>query len=230
LPPDEQQQQSPPTPRSTPQSDQNQDEPVLHDTFDNRDRRDSADRPERRAETATEETFETFSVEPGDPETEQVPLPESELAESPFQTAPGPRFEAGAEDDARRERPRRGRRGGRRGARHDEPEERRRGRRPEENSDADEPAPAGLDDPVEELVAAEESARGDGDGGYGLEGQQPDQSLETNSAQEDELVEDDAEGAPPEREENDDEEIDKLTDWNVPSWTELIGSLYRPDR
>ncbi|HWY86465.1 MAG TPA: hypothetical protein VNX28_07065, partial [Gemmataceae bacterium] len=31
-------------------------------------------------------------------------------------------------------------------------------------------------------------------------------------------------------EEDDDEEIDKLTDWNVPSWAELIGSLYRPER
>jgi hypothetical protein len=35
---------------------------------------------------------------------------------------------------------------------------------------------------------------------------------------------------PPRDEDDDDEEIDKLTDWNVPSWTELIGSLYRPER
>ena len=27
-----------------------------------------------------------------------------------------------------------------------------------------------------------------------------------------------------------DEEIDRLTDWNVPSWNDLIGSLYRPER
>ena len=26
------------------------------------------------------------------------------------------------------------------------------------------------------------------------------------------------------------EEVDNLSDWNVPSWTELIDSLYRPDR
>jgi hypothetical protein len=189
------------------------------------------DRPEPRVEAVTEETLETFSGEPGDLETEQAPVPEPELAVSPFATAPGPRFEAGAEDDARRERPRRGRRGGRRGARKDEPEERRRGRRPEENPDADDPAPTGLDEPGdEELAAAEEIARGDEGGSYGLEGQQPDESLETNAAQEDELVDDDAEGSPPEQEEDDDEEIDKLTDWNVPSWTELIGSLYRPDR
>jgi hypothetical protein len=27
-----------------------------------------------------------------------------------------------------------------------------------------------------------------------------------------------------------DEEMDTLSDWNVPSWNELIASLYRPDR
>jgi hypothetical protein len=27
-----------------------------------------------------------------------------------------------------------------------------------------------------------------------------------------------------------DEELDNLSDWNVPSWTELIASLYRPER
>jgi hypothetical protein len=30
--------------------------------------------------------------------------------------------------------------------------------------------------------------------------------------------------------EADNEEIDTLSDWNVPSWAELIASLYRPDR
>src|SRR5713226_1039733 len=28
----------------------------------------------------------------------------------------------------------------------------------------------------------------------------------------------------------DKDDVDTLTDWNVPSWTELIDSLYRPDR
>jgi hypothetical protein len=27
-----------------------------------------------------------------------------------------------------------------------------------------------------------------------------------------------------------DDEVDDLSNWNVPSWAELIGSLYRPDR
>jgi hypothetical protein len=31
-------------------------------------------------------------------------------------------------------------------------------------------------------------------------------------------------------EDDDTEEIDSLSDWSVPSWTELIASLYRPER
>lgn len=35
----------------------------------------------------------------------------------------------------------------------------------------------------------------------------------------------------PEKEEDDDiDDVDTLSDWNVPSWTELIGSLYRPEK
>jgi hypothetical protein len=44
------------------------------------------------------------------------------------------------------------------------------------------------------------------------------------------LEPEEAEISEPVAEEDDDEEIDKLTDWNVPSWSELIGSLYRPER
>ncbi len=48
---------------------------------------------------------------------------------------------------------------------------------------------------------------------------------------EEEIVEpEEVEYAEPVAEEDDDEEIDKLTDWSVPSWSELIGSLYRPER
>jgi hypothetical protein len=35
---------------------------------------------------------------------------------------------------------------------------------------------------------------------------------------------------PEQQEEEDLEDMDVLTDWNVPSWAELIASLYRPDR
>ncbi len=35
----------------------------------------------------------------------------------------------------------------------------------------------------------------------------------------------------PEKEEEDGgDDVDTLSDWNVPSWSELIGSLYRPER
>jgi hypothetical protein len=35
----------------------------------------------------------------------------------------------------------------------------------------------------------------------------------------------------PEKEEEDGgDDVDTLSDWNVPSWRELIGSLYRPER
>jgi hypothetical protein len=38
------------------------------------------------------------------------------------------------------------------------------------------------------------------------------------------------ESAEPEREDEELDDVDTLSDWNVPSWTELIESLYRPDR
>jgi hypothetical protein len=44
------------------------------------------------------------------------------------------------------------------------------------------------------------------------------------------LEEDLDEPAEPEREDEELEDVDTLSDWNVPSWTELIESLYRPDR
>ena len=52
-------------------------------------------------------------------------------------------------------------------------------------------------------------------------------------------VEDSVDSSSPEDEEeegpriavdDDDEELDDLSNWNVPSWQELIASLYRPDR
>jgi hypothetical protein len=40
----------------------------------------------------------------------------------------------------------------------------------------------------------------------------------------------DSVSAEPEIIEDDVDDVDTLSDWNVPSWTELIGSLYRPER
>ena len=34
----------------------------------------------------------------------------------------------------------------------------------------------------------------------------------------------------PEPDDEDDDEGESYADWNVPSWQELIASLYRPDR
>ena len=44
---------------------------------------------------------------------------------------------------------------------------------------------------------------------------------------------DDADEEPDvDEDEDDDEDVEPivLTDWNVPTWQELIGSLYRPER
>ena len=35
---------------------------------------------------------------------------------------------------------------------------------------------------------------------------------------------------PPPDDEGDDDEVDNLSNWNVPSWNDLIASLYRPER
>ena len=47
-------------------------------------------------------------------------------------------------------------------------------------------------------------------------------------AREEELVT--VPGAAPEEDDNIDEELDTLSNWNVPSWSELIASLYHPER
>ena len=36
--------------------------------------------------------------------------------------------------------------------------------------------------------------------------------------------------APQTAQDEDDEEFGSISSWNIPSWQELIGSLYRPDR
>lgn len=56
------------------------------------------------------------------------------------------------------------------------------------------------------------------------------EELEPIAAEDDEVV---ADEPPPVVEEDDDEldeELDTLSNWNVPSWQELIASLYRPER
>jgi hypothetical protein len=54
-------------------------------------------------------------------------------------------------------------------------------------------------------------------------------AAEAPVAETDDQDDDEAE-LPAQEAELDDEEDDTLSDWNVPSWTELIASLYRPER
>jgi hypothetical protein len=44
------------------------------------------------------------------------------------------------------------------------------------------------------------------------------------------ILHDSASGDPESEEDDDIDDVDTLSDWNVPSWAELIGSLYRPER
>ena len=57
----------------------------------------------------------------------------------------------------------------------------------------------------------------------------PADSSETEFPEEIEAGPDESSG-PEQKEEEDLEDMDVLSDWNVPSWAELIASLYRPDR
>jgi hypothetical protein len=45
-----------------------------------------------------------------------------------------------------------------------------------------------------------------------------------------EEVQPEEEVASPIQEDEDSEDLDDFSNWNVPSWSELIASLYRPDR
>jgi len=44
------------------------------------------------------------------------------------------------------------------------------------------------------------------------------------------ILHDSSSPEPEKEEEEDSDDVDTLSDWNVPSWTELIGSQYRPER
>ena len=93
---------------------------------------------------------------------------------------------------------------------------------------------------IEGLGAEEEEAktnpenrqeiRNDRGRGRGSPPAGPEEPRRPEFPEEDILEPEEAEIIEPMVEEDDDEEIDKLTDWNVPSWNELIGSLYRPER
>jgi ribonuclease E len=143
------------------------------------------------------------------------------------------------DDDPRpSSRRRRGRRG--RGLRRDGPRE------PDETrGDDDKTGPPGGEASADEEIAAEErfkrGRRGRGRKHHKKAPEAADQGEVTAFEEEmpepesselsEELDEVQDEATEPERDEADDQEdVDTLSDWNVPSWTELIESLYRPER
>lgn len=159
------------------------------------------------AAQADEPVFEEAIVADMNLEIEETSDPESALREPAADMAEEP-----ADD-----RPRRGRRRGRRGSRNDRAN--RDDRAPDDAPDAA-PAPradGGLDE--EPLERPDSDARVDR-GGADDELGPGDDTAEPE----------DAETIEPAVDEGDEDEIDHLKDWNVPSWTELIGSLYRPER
>ena len=59
---------------------------------------------------------------------------------------------------------------------------------------------------------------------------EPADSSEADFPQEIEAASDETPSFEERPEEDDSDDVDTLSDWNVPSWAELIASLYRPDR
>ena len=163
-----------------------------------------------------EENTSTFAVEaePMDMEAEQPPALEPVLDE-PVREQP-----------VNEDRPRRGRRRGRRGRNRGEEVDRDDQAECGENKPLEEENGLTLEEPDEDVAAL---ARAEDEGGE-LDDEQGDLAggLQETDDVGGTLEEEPREPSPPE--EDDDEEVDKLTDWNVPSWNELISSLYRPDR
>jgi hypothetical protein len=133
--------------------------------------------------------------------------PVTEIEESQHAaTAPEP------EED----RPRRGQRRGRRGHK-----ERGEDRMDRDRSRAEEPVGVG------EEAAHEEEEKSERGAGWERRRDAEDRDVEPEIIEEAEDVE---EASPPPEDDEDDADIDKLKDWNVPTWNELIAALYRPDR
>jgi hypothetical protein len=163
----------------------------------------------------------TSDPQPTDYEPTHAETAEAELRESDAESAPD------AVDEAAHDRPRRGRRRGRRGQRGDASGREQRGSpehalRLEDTGDR-------LDPAGEDNLEAASGGAPEGEGDIRDRGR-TEQLPQADTFEEEVFETQDDELPEPPGEEEDDEEIDKLTDWNVPSWTELIGSLYRPER
>lgn len=123
------------------------------------------------------------------------------------------------------DRPRRGRRRGRHGRR-ERGEERAAESRdvPEGNDESEEASPglgADLEDERSEAGHLEESEP-EADEDRAAEDLAAEEGIEEDV--------DESEGSRDTDEDEDDVEVDHLKNWNVPSWNDLIASLYRPDR
>ncbi len=147
--------------------------------------------------------FEEVFIAEMNIEEQMAPEPESQEREPATELA----------EEPSEGRPRRGRRRGRRGSRNDRPE-------------GEGPAPA-------------EGRRENSDEGFPVRADaQPRRSDEPHHGPDDEesprdeelLEREGPDTFEPAADQEDDEEIDHLKDWDVPSWTDLIGSLYRPER
>ena len=139
------------------------------------------------------------------PEEEEIPESLDEEETLPAATPP-PGDERGDVD-----RPRRGRRGGRRGQRSRRDGDDVRSPQRKDNDDTE----------VEPTGEAVPAARSENDR------RRPDDDLVDESAPEEEEV---AAPARPAAAEDDDEPVETFADWNVPSWPEIVASLYRPER
>src|SRR5262249_11185402 len=132
-------------------------------------------------------------------------------ADSALHTAEPPLdADTGSEDD-RPARRRRGRRGGRRHREAREDSGAERSRRPRSGTRGEKrPRKTRRARPAEEALPEET----------------PDRELDLEEAQ----GEHDLEPRTPANDsaETDDEEIEKITDWNIPSWAEIVNGLYRP--
>jgi len=189
--------------------------PIMHET------------PRTRQAWTPEEPDAELAGEPASPGVENQSMAEAEAFPPEVEEIPPPLDDESAplprrvDSDEEGDRPRRGRRRGRRGRRS-------RGRR-------DEAAPAvSPDDDTEvEPQAGEAPPAGRPDHDRRRrDDERRGRRRDEESA--DELAPADDEVAPraaakPE-DEDDDEPIETFADWNVPSWQEIIASLYRPER
>jgi len=166
-------------------------------------------------ETITITEVETMAAYSGE-ELEVVELP---LIAEPEEISEG-EDESVEPAEEEEERPKRGRRRGRRG------------RREKTEKPPATVAEGNASIPASAEQEEEESPRRRGRRSRKPRESEEEQMVEAPALEEEETIDEDSEAFVPAAEEDDedDSEADKLADWNVPSWNELIASLYRPER